>query len=52
MIKKRKILLEELSVSDSVKQITNEIYTQLLQKLKSIPSKISDRNNCVIKKGF
>lgn len=51
MIKKRKILLEELSVSDSVKQITNEIYTQLLQKLKSIPSKISDRNNCVIKKG-
>lgn len=48
----RFIVKEELSVSDTVVKITNEIYTQLLNKLSVGKSFISKERNVVIKKGI
>lgn len=46
------IIKEELSVSDTVVKITNEIYTQLLNKLSIGKSFISKERNVIIKKGI
>lgn len=48
----RFIVKEELSVSDTVVKITNEIYTQLLNKLSIGKSFISKERNVIIKKGI
>ena len=48
----RFIVKEELSVSDTVVKITNEIYTQLLNKLSIGKSFISRERNVIIKKGI
>ena len=48
----RFIVKEELSVSDTVVKITNEIYTQLLNKLSIGKSFISKERNVIIKRGI
>ena len=48
----RFIIKEELSVSDTVLKITDEIYYQILNRLKSGKSFISKKRNVVIKKGI
>ena len=48
----RFIIKEELSVSDTVLKITDEIYYQILNRLKSGKSFISKERNVVIKKGI
>lgn len=48
----RFIIKEELSVSDTVLKITDEIYCQILNRLKSGKSFVSKERNVIIKKGI